>query len=164
MDSRSLEHGIGRALWWAQGGVGVLALLLAAGPAQATLGQALDSVAVDRQTISPGGALTHQNAAGYSVSQFQTAAGTTVREYVAPNGIVFGVAWDGPQPPNLAVLLGQYFGQFQKNVRQQPLGLRRSLVQGNDLVVQTGGHMLALKGRAYVPSLIPAGVDAEVVQ
>jgi len=87
-----------------------------------------------------------------------------VREYVAPDGMVFGVAWNGPQPPNLAVLLGSYFNQFQQGLRQQFLGLHHSLVQVQDLVIQTGGHMLDLRGRAYVPSLVPAGVDAEVVQ
>ena len=163
MDLKTFGDTFTSRLWWASG-LCALALLLAAGPARATLGPALDSVAADRQTISPAGAITHQSAAGYSVSQFQSAAGTTVREYVAPDGMVFGVAWNGPQPPNLAVLLGQYFNQFQQGVLKQPPGLRGSLVQSNDLVVQTGGHMLDLRGRAYVPSLLPAGVDAEVVQ
>jgi len=38
------------------------------------------------------------------------------------------------------------------------------MIQEPGLVVQTGGHMRAYFGRAYVPELVPQGVTIEEIQ
>jgi hypothetical protein len=148
---------------------GWLMLTQAAGTVWAALGQPASSVQTDQRMLgaAPGAvsALTQQPAgAGYSVAQLQTSAGTTVLEYLRPDGIVFGVSWRGPQPPDLSVLLGSYFTRYQSGTPQVAGSIRYQTVTADDLVVQTGGHMLDLWGRAYVPSLLPAGVSEEVVR
>jgi hypothetical protein len=89
-----------------------------------------------------------------------------VREYVSPAGKVFGVAWQGPRIPDLRQLLGAYYAQYEsaasaaRSVRHRgPL-----LIQEPGLVVQSGGHMRAYNGLAYVPDLLPAGVRAEEIR
>jgi hypothetical protein len=37
-------------------------------------------------------------------------------------------------------------------------------VNDADLVIESGGHMRAWSGRAWLPSALPAGVGAEVIQ
>ena len=46
---------------------------------------------------------------GYIVQQIEAADGMVVREYVSSTGLVFGVAWQGPQMPDLIQLLGASF-------------------------------------------------------
>src|SRR5258708_38432930 len=50
-----------------------------------------------------------QARAGYRMHEIQLPGGTLLREFVAPDGNVFAVAWNGPTPPNLRQALGKYF-------------------------------------------------------
>jgi hypothetical protein len=141
---------------------GVLFLLLGTAPAFATLGKTVASVARDRQQM--GGALRTTAAAGFSVQEIERDDGIVVREYVSPGGQVFGVAWSGPARPDLAVLLGDYFAAFQRAPRS-PARHRGGFVLRTDaLVVELGGQMRAMHGRAYVPALVPASVSASAVR
>lgn len=135
-------------------------------PARATLGQNVQSVASDQQLLGAGPPATVEQASGYSIQQFTTSSGAVVREYLSASGLVFAVSWRGPIPPNLSVLLGDYFSQYKTAAARQtgPMIQRPNSVQAGDLMVQTGGHMGALWGRAYVPSLLPAGVSVEGIQ
>ncbi|MGE8332021.1 MAG: DUF2844 domain-containing protein, partial [Paraburkholderia nemoris] len=63
--------------------------------AHATLGQNVSSVDSD-QTSLHAVAQTVTTQSAYSVHLMTMPSGTLVREYVARNGIVFGVAWEGP--------------------------------------------------------------------
>ena len=49
----------------------------------------------------------------YKVHQLTTANGPTVREYVSPQGVVFGIAWQGRFMPNVNQLLGTYVTNLQ---------------------------------------------------
>ena len=49
--------------------------------------------------------------ASYTVRETTLGNGTVVREYLAADGSVFGIAWHGPQMPDLNDLLGSYFSQ-----------------------------------------------------
>lgn len=133
-------------------------------PASATLGESADSVAKDRKALaaSAGASTTHPN---YTVQQIVSDA-TTVREYVDSSGIVFGVAWNGRVHPNLNQLLGGYATQFQQAKRRLPRkhGQKSLAVQGEQVVVETWGHMRNLQGRAYLPALIPEGVNANEIK
>ena len=129
--------------------------------AHATLGQNVSSVDSD-QTSLHAVAQTVTTQSAYSVRLMTMPSGTLVREYVAPNGTVFGVAWQGPTLPDLKTMLGASFDQYVAATatrRGTPLA-----VSGSDLVVFSGGHLRAFAGYAYLPQVVPAGVDVGVIQ
>lgn len=103
---------------------------------------------------------------GYTVHEMQTESGIAIREYVGATGKVFAVSWNGPVMPNLQQLLGQYFPTFSDAaLARRNAGIRGPVaIQQDDLVVQSGGHMRAFAGRAYVPSLIPPQVTIDEIQ
>jgi len=100
-----------------------------------------------------------QDRASYRVHEIQLPSGTVMREFVAPNGNVFAVAWQGPTRPDLRQALGQYFDTYASAPRSKLADRRHVQIQQGDLVVQAGGHMRALSGRAYLLSAVPSGVD-----
>jgi hypothetical protein len=139
-----------------------LGLLLGVAPVWAVLGQPASSVESDHTYFR--GMLEETPRQGYSVHQISAADGTVVREYVSPQGTVFGVSWHGPAMPNLSQLLGQYVADFHQ-ASQSPHGRRGPLVVRTDkVVIESGGHMRAFHGRAYVPNLVPNNLTEAVVQ
>ncbi len=111
-----------------------------------------------------------QSSAKYSVHEITTPYGTVVREYVSPSGTVFGVAWRGPFLPNFQQLLGNYYGKFAQaaqEARQAQPGRGRNApltVAQPDLVMHSGGHTRAYAGQAFVPGLLPQGVEAQEIR
>lgn len=105
-------------------------------------------------------------AAAYTVRQTTLANGTVVREYLSQAGTVFGVAWNGPQPPDLSALLGSYFPQYVAGVEaNRAKGMRGfGAVDNSGLVVHSGGHMGAFSGQAWLPQALPAGVSTSDIQ
>jgi hypothetical protein len=100
----------------------------------------------------------------YTVRSFVTDNGVTVREYVANSGPIFGVAWQGRRPPDLSVLLGSYYPEYSAaSASKEAVNLHHERIEGPHSVVMLSGRMGHLVGRAYVPRLAPAGVDAEAV-
>ncbi|MBK5104793.1 MAG: DUF2844 domain-containing protein [Burkholderiales bacterium] len=139
-----------------------LVLLGVCAPAAATLGEDLSSVLLDQAQLQAGLEVT--STAGFAVHSMQLPSGTTVREYVSPAGMVFAVSWQGPSMPDLRQVLGRYFAAYVDAVKNQAtVGGARALQQSG-LVVQSGGHMRAFFGRAYVPAMLPRGVSAEEIQ
>jgi hypothetical protein len=154
--------------------------------AEASLGGGISSVAGDAQRL---GAVTNSGATAavqpgssspqpavqtyvlrtstgdkYTYSEFTTAENQRVREFVRPDGKVFGLAWQGPRPPDLHLLLGSYFGGWHDAVASQShISLHRSVVQTSSVVVEMGGPMGFVVGRAWAPALVPSGVDARNV-
>jgi hypothetical protein len=129
--------------------------------AHATLGQNASTVDND-QTRLHAVAHTATTQRAYSIHVITMPSGTLVREYVAPNGIVFGVAWQGPTLPDLKSVLGASFDPYVAATtmrRGTPLAVSTS-----DLVVYSGGHLRAFAGYAYLPPAVPAGVDVGVIQ
>ena len=138
------------------------ALLLGAAPAWAVLGESLRSVQSDQQYWR--GTLIEVARQGYALHQITAADSSVLREYVSQGGTVFGVSWEGPVMPNLSQLLGTYFADFQQ-ASQSPHRRRGPLVVRTDrVVIESGGHMRAYHGRAYVPSLVPDKLTQAVVQ
>jgi Protein of unknown function (DUF2844) len=129
-------------------------------PALAHLGGATSSVDDDR--IRLGGELASSVLQQYAVHVITTASGTVVREYASADDKVFAITWRGPSPPDLRALLGEYFTPYLNDVASTAparAGSHRQVaVAQSDLVVQAAGHPRSFRGRAYVPSLIPAGV------
>ena len=95
----------------------------------------------------------------YRVHEIALPTGTVMREFVAPSGKVFAVTWQGPRRPDLRQALGQYFDAYVSAPRSKFADRRHVQIQQGDLVVQAGGHMRALSGRAYLLSAIPSGVN-----
>jgi len=97
--------------------------------------------------------------------QINCPVGVVVREYVSPAGKVFGVSWQGPFVPDMRQLLGSYFTHLQQYAQAQTAHHGGPLIiQKDDFVFSSGGHMRWYHGRAYVPSLMPTNVSAEVVR
>src|SRR5258708_9113167 len=55
----------------------------------------------------------------YTVRTTTLAVGTVVNEYVGSDGVVFGIAWQGPRIPDLPTLLGSYFPQYVQGIQNQ---------------------------------------------
>jgi hypothetical protein len=142
----------------------LLALIFAAVPLWAALGEPEQSVEADRERMA--GQLKRTTMQGYTLHEISAPGGRVVREYVSPAGTVFAVAWEGPTMPDLSQLLGSYFSLFQE-ASASPSPHRRHgplYVQSGPLVVASGGHMRAFRGRAYVTDLIPASLSKDVIR
>lgn len=144
------------------------AVLLTASTAQwavpcfATLGERASSVQADRHVMR--GVLRTQSLPQYRVSEIKGA--NTVRQYIDSNDIVFAVTWRGLSHPDPDQLLGQYWPglrvQHQVHRRREPaLHLKSSAVPGSEVVYETWGHMGDVQGRAYLPRLVPQGIQIE---
>ncbi|MBF0567139.1 MAG: DUF2844 domain-containing protein [Nitrospirae bacterium] len=140
------------------------AVLLPVRRVYATLGEYGDSVEPDRKALSAVKRGT-QVYNGYTVEEIDSDA-TTIREYISPAGIVFGIAWNGLIHPDLKQLLGSYSGEYESALRQttRKHGVRSLQVKTDRVVVEKWGHMRNLKGRAYVPDLIPSGVGIDEIR
>ncbi len=97
----------------------------------------------------------------YEIQEITNDSGVRVREFLNRNGVVFAVAWNGPVVPDLRALLGASFDNYaqQLSALRHP-GTHRSLrLASSTLVVESGGHMRAYSGRAYLPLLLPAAAS-----
>lgn len=148
-------------------GIFLSSLLLPIG-ASAALGGDVASVVADQQQMKATRAV--QANANYSVHVITTPYGTTVREYVSPDGKVFGLAWRGPFLPNLQQLLGNYYEQFVQGVQEAKAAHSRRTrnvpltVDAPELVLRSGGRIRAYVGHAYAPGLVPPGVATQDIR
>lgn len=151
------------ALRWA---VSLAGAMLIASPvaARASLGGNAGSVETDR--VQMNAALEVNQHDNYTVHTMTVPGGTTVNEFVSPEGKVFAVAWHGQFMPQMQQLLGTYFQEYTTALAAQEhhYGRRPMNLQTSDLVVQMSGHMRAYAGRAYLPNALPRGVTAAEIQ
>lgn len=143
------------------------ALLMLAAPlsAQASLGGDVMSVRADQARLQA--TLNTTAGSGYTVEEVKAPTGVVIREYLSSAGKVFAVAWQGPTRPDLQQLLGTYFEVYKQALQtQKPTHLHRAPISINQpgLVLEMGGHMRFLVGRAYIPSLVPANVAMEEIR
>jgi hypothetical protein len=136
-------------------------------PAQAVLGDTAASVLTDQARMK--GTLHSVDRHTYVVHEITTTTGV-VREFVSPAGAVFGVAWDGQFAPDFQQLLGPYYQQVQnattpKPEQQQPRRRRGpTVIETPGLVLYQTGHMRSFHGQAYIPQLLPQGVQASDIR
>jgi hypothetical protein len=133
--------------------------LLRVGSAHAALGGDAASVLADG--IASKGTVNAVIRQQYDIEEFTADTGVQVREYLNRDGVVFAVSWTGPVLPDLERLLGTHFAAYTEGLAALNYpGLQRSVrVASSALVVESGGHLRAYAGRAYVPALMPAGVS-----
>jgi hypothetical protein len=133
--------------------------------ASASLGGDMASVHDDQAKLQ--GTLQTTSKSSYDVHEIQGSSGVVVREYLSRSGAVFGVVWQGRTHPDLRQVLGASYDPYIQAVqaqRTQRHGHGPLLIQTPGLVVQTGGHMGALTGKAFIPQSLPAGVRPEDIQ
>jgi hypothetical protein len=141
---------------------GMLALVamnaLWSGPACAGLGGDAAGVVADGAELH--GSLSSTSLPQYEIDEITTDTGMRVREYLGRDGVVFAVSWSGPALPDLHRLLGTHYVEYTTALAAltRP-GLHRSVrIASSELVVESGGHLRAYAGRAYLPMLVPAGI------
>jgi hypothetical protein len=138
-------------------------LIALAFPAWASLGDNVTTVQKDKAQMR--GTLRSVASQKYVTHEIQIPTGQKVREFVSPDGNVFGVAWDGPYLPDLQQLLGSYFEPMKQAVTaQQKNGRGPVNVESSSFVFQQSGHLRSFRGRAYVPAMVPQGVDVSEIQ
>jgi hypothetical protein len=135
--------------------IGAFGLLGVTRDAGATLGKDVASVQANEQHLN--GARQVRALATGERHDIQLPSGTIVREYVSPAGVVYAVAWRGPRTPNLQELLGDYFPNLANRDRRG--GHHNLTVTMPDFVVRATSHTNFSSGKAWVPSLVPSGVD-----
>lgn len=132
--------------------------------AWAVLGEPMSSVETDRVAFA--GRLRMIPTQLYTIQEITTSEFVMI-EYVSRD-TVFAVAWRGRRPPNLVSLLGSYFQEYQEaaaaTAANGPRIRGMTRIQGSRVVVETGGHPGDIRGRAYIPSLLPSGVTKEMIQ
>ena len=128
-------------------------------PVRAALGGDAASVASDADALH--GVIHSTPLQQYDIHEITSDNGMRLREFLDRSGLVFAVAWSGPAMPDLQKLLGASYKTYTTALAaQNHPGLKDSLrVATSDLVVESGGHMRAYSGRAYLPALIPAGTS-----
>jgi hypothetical protein len=146
--------------------MGIVLLMLALPiPALAALGGNVTSVQADQAQMKS--TLKTTEAETYTIHELTAPGKTVVKEYVSPEGKVFAITWSGPFIPNMQQLLGTYsdrFVQAAKVQRESQLGHRPVSIRQPDFVFQNGGHMRSYFGRAYLPAMVPQGVNVDALQ
>jgi hypothetical protein len=131
--------------------------------AMATLGGDAISIQADQMHTKAAHRVIAQTEK-YTLHELRVPSGTVIREYSSPTGTVFGVAWQGPSVPDLRQVLGEHFEQYMEAAKSQRHGHGPILIQQPGLVVQSGGHMRAFVGKAYIPDLLPQAITAETIR
>jgi hypothetical protein len=143
-------------------GLGIaIAMLGFSGPAYAVLGGKVASVAADQAHMKASLKVTSNGR--FQVHELQT-VGNVVREFVSPDGNIFGVAWRGQSMPQYSQLLGSYTDRITKAAQSRRDHRAPLLIEEPGFVFSAFGHMRFYSGRAYIPSMVPAGVLAEEIR
>jgi hypothetical protein len=132
-------------------------------PAHAVLGESVSTVEHDSAMLH--GQRQSAQGARYTVETIE-APGAMVREYVSPDGIVFAVTWRQQKGiVNLEQLLGAYYIEISQAVQKQPRRSQRFRhLETEHTVIETGGRMGAVWGRAWVGSLLPVGMPLDSIK
>jgi hypothetical protein len=136
---------------------GLFAAALVPCIAAAALGEPENSVQADVARLHASLKVTPH--AQFQLHEMRLPSGTLVREFAAMDGTVFAVAWNGPTMPNLRQTFGRYFDIYVAAAKGRAANHSHLQIRQDGLVVESGGHMRAFAGRAYLPQAVPAGVD-----
>ena len=139
---------------------GVWAVL--AQPALAELGGPSESIQSDQARLHA--ALRRVALPSHVRHELALPNGGAVHEFTNAQGQVFAVRWSGPGKPDLRSLLGAHFGALQAANASQSgrfgrMARQALTVDRADLKIETGGHMGYFWGLAWLPALLPPGVQ-----
>ena len=142
----------------------LLVLVLVSVPVWAGLGQPEASVTSDQLHMKSEHRVEQFQA--YKVHELANTEGAVVREYVSPEGTVFGITWHGRSTPDMNQLLGNYVNNFETATRDQThiLPRRGITIKTNDFVYTNFCRRGSCSGSAYAPKLVPSNVLAEVMR
>jgi hypothetical protein len=150
--------------------VAAAAAWLSTSPAWAALGSTPSFNGVRSTPSSASRVMAADNTAAVSwtVSTSTQPNGTVIHEYVDSGGTVFAVSWSGRGAVSLETLLGTHFPEWQKGLESAHAarggGYGPVAVYQSGLVVESGGHMGSLTGRAWLPQALPQGFSTDQIQ
>lgn len=139
-----------------------LALVVLPHAARAALGESEATVSTDVQQLRGTDKATLRST--YRLHEIQLPSGSVLREFALPSGAVFAVAWSGPSLPNLRQALGNYFATYASAAKTPHSGHTHLQILNDGFILQSGGHMRAFSGRAYLPQAIPAGTSMDEIR
>ena len=126
-----------------------------------------NAATVDSDRLRVGGTRRVVQAQAYAMHEIRTSNNGVIHEYVAQDGNVFAVTYEGQFPGESNGLLGKYSQQVTQAVQAraagQPVG-RSVHVEMPGLRYHALGHLRYFSMRAVVPESVPAGVRAEELQ
>jgi hypothetical protein len=135
-----------------------ISLMISTTEAFAALGQDRASIAVDHRVLASNAEVVTEGP-GYQIHEMQLAQGATVHQYVSPNGKVFAIKWSGQRPPNLEQVLGAYYNDYVQAARIHSAGHHLVQVKQDNVVITHVQYLRSYSGSAYVPALVPTGID-----
>ena len=129
----------------------------------ATLGESENSIEKERLSLSEP-TVQRETYDTYTVHQLK-GKDLTIREYSIPEGKIFAISWFGGVA-NLKTLLVGYFDEYEEARNRAPKlkGSRRLLVRSKSLIVEHAGSIRNLRGRAYLPELLPKGFHESIIR
>lgn len=147
----------------------LLAILVIQAPplssAFAALGELAESIENDRAAMKGEG--HSKPGKGYSLETITT-AGLTITEYVSSDGVVFAVTWKGTGAPDLRLLFGPYFDEYQEGLidlqHKKPRSKKPLMLKTAHLVIERVGSSRSMWGRAFVPALVPPAISLEDIR
>jgi Protein of unknown function (DUF2844) len=139
-----------------------IALVGFSGPAYAVLGGKAASIATDQSQMNAKLKVTSNGR--FQVHELQAGEGNVVREFVSPDGNVFGVTWTGQSMPQYSQLLGSYADRITKAAQSRRNHRAPLVIDEPGFVFSAFGHIRFYSGRAYIPSMVPAGVLPEEIR
>lgn len=141
------------------------AALFHVGEAQAVLGASADTVEADQIRFK--GERHQSTGQRMNTHEISLPDGSSIKEYVNAAGLVFAVSWRTRLKPDLEKLLGSNFVVYAAK-QNAAAGLadskKQQSVRQPNLVVRQAGRMNAFAGLAYVPTLVPEGVDVDALR
>ncbi len=123
------------------------------------LGSHRNELEQEKRSLRASSAVQVTEADKYTIMTMTTPS-NTVTQFANKDGTIFAVKWRGITNPDLSVILGDHFTEYQ-NIRDKTIrapGRKPLKVNGTKFVVVHSGHMRDLQGFAYEIDLFPAGV------
>ncbi len=125
--------------------------------AYASLGGDASSINGDLDAKSSKVLTTHS--AQYSVHELSK-KGLRLHEFLGTDGKIFAIAWQGKVHPDLSIVMGSHFSEFQAALKKLRKNHRRfGMAEVGDLHLEMGGAMGSVHGRVWLSSRIPGGVE-----
>ena len=108
----------------------------------------------------------HSAAPAFAEHTYTQSSGTTIREFVNVEGLVFAVAWRGAVLPDFQALLGAHFDALKAQAEHNRASRKRGApisIQTDELVLSSRGRSRQFSGYAYLPAMVPEGLDIKDV-